>query len=175
MIMVEKIWEGIRKEGLNYGLPTLFIRLGIGPTFQPEDLVREVLTTTKCKWVCLLGEETTRVGMGTLIKGLSSVNLSTEVEVDGGAKDPGWIHTVDRWVVDYVEGGNFNCGALRSQDMIRFLIGGGGDLKFVGEKLEELRMFPGTKILSIRKPENSLVTDVLVLARCYDRCRIYLP
>jgi len=177
MIMVEKIWEGIRQEGLNYGLPMLFIELGLGPSFQPEELVREVLTTTKCKWVCLIGEETTRVGMGTLVKGLSSVNLSTEIEVSGSSKDPGWLHTVDRWIVDYVENGNFNYGALRSQDMIRFLIDGKGDLRFVGEKLEELRMFPGTKMLSVTKIsqlDDTLVTDVLILARGYDRCRIYL-
>ena len=174
MISVRKIWEGIRLEGLNYGLPMLFIKLGTGPTFQPEDLVREVLTTTKCKWICVLGEETTRVGMGTLIKGLSSVNLSTEVEVSGDVKDPGWIHTVDRWVVDYVDNGSFNYGALRSQDMIRFEIEGMGDLSFVGEKLEELRMFPGTKLLRLSSvPTEELLIQVLVLARGYDRCRIY--
>lgn len=171
MIMVEKIWEGVRQEGLNYGLPTLFIKLGIGPSYQPEDLVREVLTLTKYKWVCLLGEDTTRVGMGTLVKGLSSVNLSTEVEVSGGMKDPGWLHTVDRWVVDYVENGSFNYGALRSQDMIRFILVGDSDVRFAEEKLEELRMFPGTKVLRLNSID--LAEKTLVLARGYDRCRIY--
>jgi len=171
MIMVEKIWEGVRLEGLNYGLPMLFIKLGIGPSFQPEDLVREVLTTTKCKWICLIGEETTRVGMGTLVKGLSSVNLSTEIEVSGSSKDPGWIHTVDRWIVDYVENGNFNYGALRSQDMIRFILEGDSDARFAEGKMEELRMFPGTKLLKVTSLD--LAEKALILARGYDRCRIY--
>jgi hypothetical protein len=176
MLSVRKIWEGIRKEGLNYGLPMLFVRMGTGPSFQPEDLVREVYTTTKCKWVCFLGEETTKIGMGTLVKGLSSLNLSTEIEVGGDVRDPGWIHTVDRWVIDYVENGSFNYGALRSQDMIRFQIGGEGDLSFVSEKLEELRMFPGTKLLKVEDSTGSLeslLTQVLLLVRGVDRCRIY--
>lgn len=171
MIMVEKLWEGVRREGLNYGLPTLFIRFGSGPSFQAEDLVREVLTITKCKWVCFLGEDTTQVGMGTLVKGLSSVGLSTEVEVGGEVKDPGWVHTVDRWVVDYAEDGSFNFGSLRSQDMVRFQLKSESDLRYVSEKLEELRMFPGTKVLKLVTPD--LLTQVLVLARGIDRCRVY--
>ena len=171
MIEVRKIWEGIRQEGLNYGLPMLFIKLGTGPSFQPEELVREVFTTTKCKWICLLGEDTTRVGMGTLVKGLSSLNLSSEVEVSGSVKDPGWIHTVDRWIVDFVEDGIFNYGALRSQDMIRFVLEEDGDLRFAEEKLEELRMFPGTKLLKLKTL--TLLEKSLILARIHDRCRIY--
>jgi len=172
MISVEKFTEDVREEGLNYGLPTLFIVLGFGNEFQPEELVRQILLLSKCRWVCFLGEGTTQVGMGTLIKGLSTVGLQVEVEVDGSVKDPGWLHTVDRWVVDYIEDGLFNYGALRSQDMIRFTLAGNGDLSFIKTKLEDLKMFPGTRVLKVVS-DKKLITEALVIARGYERCRIY--
>lgn len=174
MISVEKLSEGVRHEGLNYGLPMLFVNLGLGKELLPEDLVREILILTKCRWVCFLGEDTTKVGMGTLVKGLSVVSLQIEIEVSGSVKDPGWLHTVDRWMVDYVEDGLFNYGALRSQDMIRFTIDGVGDLSFIKSKMDELKAFPGTKVLKLNSPsDKNLALDTLVIARSQDRCRIY--
>jgi len=176
MIAVEKFSEDIREEGLNYGLPTLFVKLGLGAAgeFQPESLVREIYLLTKCRWICFIGGETTQVGMGTLIKGLSTMGLQVEVEARGDVKDPGWLHTADRWIIDYVENGLFNLGALRSQDMIRFTIEGDGDLAFTRDKMEELKMFPGTKVLKAVLPmDKKLLTDILVIARQYDRCRVY--
>lgn len=179
MLAVSKMWEGVRQEGLNYGLPMLFMRVGSGPTFEPEELVKKVVTSASCKWVCILGDETTKIGMGTLVKGLSSVGLSTEVEVGGEIKDPGWIHTVDRWCVDFIENGSFNYAALRGQDMIRFQVRSESDIRFVSERLEEQRMFPGTKVLRLHMAEDnpdwdpSLLTRILQLAGKYDRCRLY--
>ena len=169
---VEKLWEGIRVEGLNYGLPTTFIKLGPGPEYSSEELVREVLMHTKCKWACILGKNTTQVGIGTLTKGLSSVGLYLEVEVSGEMRDPGWFNTVDRWVVDYVQEPAFNYGALRSQDTVRFIVKGEGDLNFAKGGFEELRIFAGTKY--IRLLDKKLKNEAFALVRRYERARLYI-
>lgn len=172
MITVEKIWEGVKQEGLNYGLPTTFIQLGMGPEYSSEDLVKEVLMHTRCKWVCILGENTTQVGMGTLVRGLSSVGMYIEVEVSGVMRDPGWLHTVDRWVVDYAKEGNFNYGALRTQDMVRFVVKGEGDLNFAKEGFEDLKLFSGTKYLKL--VGKKLGKEAFALVRRYERSRLYV-
>jgi len=171
VVDVAKMWEDIRREGLNYGLPTVFLNLGNGPTYTSEDLVREVLMHTRCKWVCILGENTTQVGMGTLVKGLSSTGMYIEVEASGAVRDPGWLHTVDRWVINYVKEASFNYGALRSQDMIRFVVKGEGDLNFAKEGFEEMKVFPGTKYVMLL--DKKLKNDAFALVRRYDRGRLY--
>ena len=172
MITVEKISEGIRKEGLNFGMPMAFIKLGEGTLYSSVDeLVREVLMKTRCKWVCLLGESTTQVGMGTLAKGLSSLGLYTEVEVSGSVRDPGWLHVVDRWVVDYAENSLFNYNALRSSDMVRFTIKDRGDLSLMKSGFEELKLFSGTKYVKVESKE--VFDEVFQFARKYERSRIY--
>lgn len=172
MLEVVKIGEDIRKEGLNYGLPTTLLKLGPGPEYSFEDLVKAILMNTSCKWVCITGEGTTRVGMGTLVKGLSSVGLYTEVEASGEVKDPGWLHSVDRWVVDYVQEGSFNYNALRSGDMIRFIVKGEGDLNSAREGFELLSSFPGARI--IRLSDKKLKNEAFSLARKYTRSRLYV-
>ena len=185
MVEVNKIWEGVRLEGLNYGLPTTFILLGSGREYNSEDLVREVLMHTKCKWVCIFGEGATQVGMGTLVKGLSSVGMYIEVELGGEVRDPGWLHTVDRWVIDYVEEGAFNYGALRGQDMVRFIVRGEGDFNLAKRGFEALKLFPGTRYIRIGAkdviPKSrgkvltglSLYKEALAFVRGYDRARLY--
>ena len=171
MIKVEKIWEGIRDEGLNYGLPTTFLKLGPGPEYNSEELVKDILMKTRCKWVCILGESTTQIGIGTLVKGLSTVGMYIEVEVSGTIKDPGWLHTVDRWLVDYVKDSTFNYGALRTQDMIRFVVAGRGDLNFAKSGFEDLRLFLGTKYLKL--VDSELENEAFALVRSYERSRLY--
>lgn len=177
MITVEKIWEGVRREGLNFGLPTTFIQLGPGPEYSSESLVKDILLNTRCKWVCIFGENTTQVGMGTLVKGLSSVGMYIEVEASGSVRDPGWLHTVDRWVIDYAKEGSFNYNALRSQDMIRFLVKGEGDLNFVRESFPDLSMFPGTKYIKLDGDKTKVTAmfkgEAFALVRRNDRCRLY--
>ncbi len=174
MIAVTQISEGVRKEGLNYGLPTVFVKLGPGSPYpQVEELVRDVLTLTKCTWVCILGEDTTQVGIGSLVKGLSAVGLNVELECSGKVKDPGWLRSVDRWLVDLVQDGIFNLGALRSQDMIRFTISTEDSLGALEENLRSLPMFPGTKAINVTS--SKLVAKVFQVARKYPRTRIYLP
>jgi len=174
VVEVSKIWEGIRLEGLNYGLPSTFLQLGIGPNYSSEELVRDVLMQTKCKWLVILGENTTQVGMGSLVKGLSSIGMYIELEVDGRTRDPGWMHSVERWVVDYVKGGAFNYGALRSQDMVRFTAREEKDLPVVEEAFELLKFFTGTKVLRIPKPlASKLWGNAFALVRKYERSRLY--
>ena len=84
MIFVEKMWEGIREEGVGSGLPMVFLKLGMGESYTyPEDLVREVMRSARCKWMCISGEETTQIGMGSAVKGFSAVGMYTEIEVPG--------------------------------------------------------------------------------------------
>lgn len=179
MIEVAKTWEGVRQEGLNFGLPMFFLKLGIGSNFEADELVKTIITSAHCRWVYIFGDETTKIGMGSLVKGLSAVGLSTEIEVGGNVRDPGWIHTVDRWVVNYVENASFNYGALRGQDMIRFQVNSESDIRFVAGKLEDLRMFPGTKVLKLNIGDENpdwnpqLFQQILLLAGKYDRCRLY--
>ena len=173
MITVEKISEGLRKEGLNYGMPMVFLKLGSGtPYSSVDELVREVLMKTRCKWVCLYGENTTQVGMGALVKGLSSLGLYTEVEVNGSVRDPGWLHAVDRWVVDYAENSLFNYNALRSSDMVRFIVEDRGDLSLVKKGFEELKLFPGTKYVKVETKE--VLEEVFQFVRRYERSRLYV-
>ena len=173
-------------EGLNYGLPTTFIKLGPGAEFTSEALVKDVIVHTRCKWVCIFGESTTQVGMGTLIKGLSTVGLYIEVEVSGGIRDPGWMHSVDRWLVDYVKGGSFNYSALRTQDMIRFVVRNQEELNRVKVEFEELKLFSGTKFIKIATKDvipksgnkkllnSTLYREAFALVRKYERGRLYL-
>lgn len=172
MITVGKISEGVRGEGLNFGLPMVFIKLGMGTEYPSVDeLLREVVMKTRCKWALLFGENTTQVGMGTLVKGLSSLGLYTEVEVSGSVRDPGWLHAVDRWVVDYTENALFNFNALRSSDMVRWTVVDRGDLSLMLSGFEELKLFPGTKY--VRCSNKELESEVFQFVRKYERSRIY--
>jgi hypothetical protein len=179
MITVEKIQEAVRQEGLNFGLPEVFIRLGVGQEFATvEDLVKEIVVHTKPRWVCILGEDTTQVGLGSLVKGLSVVGCYIEIECSGRTRDPGWLHSVDRWVVDYVESPTFNIGALRSGDMVRFVVKGKGDLSSVKEGFEQLRLFPGTRYVKVEADGKGVPADLyreaFELVKYYERARLYL-
>lgn len=180
MISVEKIYEGVRLEGVNYGLPMTFVKLGEGNDYSSgDDLLKDIVMFTKCNWVCLLGKDTTQVGMGNIVKALASMDLSIEVEQDGRTRTPGWMHSVERWLVDYIEGGPFNYFALRTQDMVRFVIGHQGDLLELTTVFEDLKMCPATKCLVVlRQPKpgknKELYQKAFELSRKYDRTRVYL-
>ena len=178
MLSVEKMWEGIREEGIGSGLPMVHLKLGPGQDYTyPEDLVREVMTSSRCKWICVSGRETTQIGMGTAVKGFHAVGLGVEIEVSGSVKDPGWLNGVDRWIVDYVPVPTFNLAAMRSQDCIRFTIRDSSSLTILDKGLSDLAVFPGTKYVKIlgSGPEQSKLynQEVLRIARKYDRTRVY--
>jgi len=110
--------------------------------------------------------------MGSLVKGLSAVGLNVELECTGSVKDPGWLRSVDRWVVDYVEEGGFNLNALRSQDMVRFTVRDTSSISRLEEGLKSLPMFPGTKTIRL-SGDTVLQQEVFEIARRYQRTRIY--
>ena len=185
MLSVSKVYEGIRLEGLNCGLPMLFVLMGNGRDFsKTEDLVKEIYFTSISKkggWVCILGEETVRVGIGSLIKDLSKLGLNIEVEVDGNFSSPGWMHTVDRWVVDYREGSLFNYFALRPQDMIRFSLSSGEDVSRIVSGFEEIKLSQAVKYILIKSKLSKLIhssvselhSSVFELVKGYDKSRVY--
>ena len=173
MIIVNKIWEGVRQEGLNYGLPTTFLELGDGvPYSTTEELVKTLMTNTKCKWICIRGESTTQVGMGTLVRGLAAVGLYVEIECKGDIKDPGWLNAVDRWVVDYMDTPHFNMGALRSKDMIRYTVNTKEELPKVEVAFAQHKGFTGTKY--IKSGDKELIKACFEFVRKWERGRLYL-
>lgn len=173
MILVEKIYEGVRQEGVNYGLPMVFIKLGYGSDYPSgEGLVREIVTKCKCKWVCVHGDNTTQVGMGTVVKGLATVGMNIEVECLGTVRDPGWFASVDRWMVNYAEEPLFNFGVLRTTDMVRFVVEGEGDFHLLQQGFKALKMFEGNKVVNLKNKK--MLPEVFSFARDYDRVRIYL-
>lgn len=175
MISVEKIYEGVRDEGVNYGLPMTFLKLGEGTPYPSVDeLVKELVVHTRCKWVCIVGKDTTQVGMGSLIKGLASMGIYLEVECPGDTRDPGWLHSVDRWIVDFVPDFSFNIAALRSADMVRFSVKTKSDLSTVRDGFEQLRTFPGTRYVRMdRMTAEELYSSVFEITRKYERGRMY--
>lgn len=174
MISVEKMFEDIRKEGVNYGLPTVFLRLGDGNMYPSvEGLVREIVFKSKCQWVCILGSNTTQVGMGSVIRGLASVGMRIEVECNGTTKEPGWLHSVDRWIVDYSESSVFNLSSLRSSDMVRYSVEGEGDFNLMQQGFKALKsVFPGTSYVNLKNKK--MLPEVFAFARQYSNARIYL-
>jgi hypothetical protein len=179
MITVEKISEEVRKEGVNLGLPTTHIKLGPGvPYSTVEELVRELIANTKCKWVYIFGEGPTQVGMGNLVAALVACSFSVEVECSGSVVTPGWVHKVDRWVVSYTVPSSFNYASLRSQDMIKFQVATETDFEVLVKGFEALKLFPGCRYVVLPQKDfdnrkSKLFLDVLQFVRKFDRARIY--
>lgn len=115
-----KVHRGYRQFGLNYGLPVFLVECGVGVSYTPTDLIRKLVSIglDKGSWVVVkngLGER----GIGDFVQGLKYIGTRVEVEGNGNSKTPGWFPMVDRWIVEYKEGGVFNYGALRArQDML---------------------------------------------------------
>lgn len=175
MLTVAKIWEGIRDEGVNCGRPTCFIELGAGTPYVPEELAREMVSKTRCRCICIKGENTTQVGMGALVKALIGIGHEVEVESDGTVVTPGWAHQVSRWLVDYAEDTSFSYGALRGQDAVRFRVNTTEDLELLDRGLNTLRVFQGTKEVLL-KPDvkTQLKMEVFERLKKLEKGRIYL-
>ena len=180
-ISVEKFYEAVRLEGLNCGLPCTFVKFGPGEQFgKVEDFVGKVVRLARFKWVVLLGEGTTQQGMGTAVRGLWQCNLSSEFEVSGLRKDPSWLHSVNKWTVDYVEDPVFNYGSLRSGDMIRFKVSNFDDLDSLKEGMQfvskmaaapYVRFEPVDKLQ--QKEVNELTRECMSIVGNYDRARLF--
>jgi len=175
MIKVERIYEGIRQEGLGAGLPMAFVQLGEGREYEKvEYLVKEVMFTAQCKWICFLGEEGLPIGMGSLSRALHTIGLYQELVCPGTEKNPSWLHAIDRWVVDYVPDGLFDYFSLRNHDTIRFRGNTKEDLEIASEAFEYLKLFPGWKYFTVsRGRRDELHYERMDLSKKYDRVRIY--
>lgn len=178
MIEVSKLYEGLRQEGLSTGIPMTFVELGSGIDYTDEELLSELIKSTKFKgeWICLLGKDTLKTGMGSFVKGLAKCLFHVEMESDGSEKDPGWFQYVDRWVVDYRPASRFNYLGLRTQDHVRFVLDNNSDIEEVKEAFGVLKNCQAVKYLKVT--DASLWTihshELKDIVRQQDRNRIYL-
>lgn len=178
MLEVSKISEGLRGEGLSIGIPMTFIECGSGVPYSDEELIRQLIQSTRYKgeWVCILGNDTLKVGMGSLVQGLAKCLFHIEIEADGLTKDPGWFQYVDRWVVDFTPAARFNYNALRSNDSVRFTMTNDTDIEEVKEAFTALRNCQAAKYLKV--VDMSMWTlhsqELKDIVRQQDRNRIYL-
>lgn len=123
MFEVKRIYEGIRTEGFNQGVLCTFVQLGTGSTYNSvDDFMAELYPLIRTNWVCFQGEDTIRVGMGTLIQGLKELRFNVEVIYSSYLKEPGWFNSVDLWMVDYQPKSFFSYSKLRPKDSIRYKV-----------------------------------------------------
>ncbi len=171
MLSVVSIKRGLRQEGPNIGIPTIFVTLGgYADKIPTEDIVETILMmSVKNTWVTIRGqdEDVLSMGIGVLVKGLSSLKRFIEVETNGLLRTPSWTHTVDRWVVDWCVDGAFNLGALRATDALKFT----GPLEELDAFLEVSKGYPTIKYLVAPHQEQDRVLDI---ASKYERVRVYL-
>jgi len=174
VISLVKVFNGLRKEGLNYGVPTTFVVLGGDTQVQLEDLLEEVLKKSiKRGWVCLKGEDfdPLSMGVGTLVRGLSQLQRFVEIETDGLHRDPRWAHTVDRWAVTWHPKLSFNLGSLRATDGIKFRMDQNTTLDEVKEFLEACKDSASVKyVLMGDRPWRE---EIFEMVRTYERSRMY--
>jgi organic radical activating enzyme len=120
---VFKIHKGIRKVGLSYGLPVIYIDIGPGANYKLEELIAKLSKDglSKGTWIVIRGNPLSEKGIGTLVSALKYIGMRVEVEDEGMYGTPGWFPQVDRWTIYYKKGINFNLGALRArQDIILY-------------------------------------------------------
>jgi len=173
MLSVYRMYEGIRHEGINYGRPELFVVLGTGSDYPSVDtLAEDIFRFTRHQWICILGDDTARIGMGSLVKILSKLGLYIELEADGKSATPGWFISADRWVVDYTEDSPFNYFTLRPQDMIRFKYLGSTEDISRGLKVVEASL--GMKYLKVPTVSKDEYKEIFDLVTKNEDVRIYV-
>ena len=132
-----KIHQGCRTLGPNYGLPTFYVDVGIGVSYDPLEVIKRLGTMglRKGGWVTIRNNPVGEKGCGVLVSGLKAVGCRVEVEDEGLYGTPGWFSQVDRWVLLYKEDSKFNYGAMRPrQDMLIYR--GGDIIGFLGKTKE---------------------------------------
>lgn len=181
MLEVTRIYEGLRKEGLGIGVPMTFVEMGFGEDYPKVDsLVGQIVKNARTRWICITGEDTIRVGMGTLVTGLVKCDLRVEVTYSGLDRDPSWLLNTDRWIVEYLPRSSFNYKGLRSSDMVKFIPKSedsrSPDLKRASEFLEALRGFVGTKYFLVSqelREDKPFIRELFELIVPEERVRIY--
>jgi len=175
VIPLSEISNGLRKEGLNYGVPTTFVVLGGTNQIQMEDLLEEILKkSTKRGWVCLVGKDfdPLSMGIGTLVRGLSQLQRFVEVETDGLHRDPRWAYTVDRWIVRWTSKSVYNLGSLRATDSIKFEVTDETSLEEIQDFLDGCSSLTPVRYL-VTSSFGEITSSMFDLVRKYERSRIY--
>jgi len=117
---VFQISKAIRRVGYNYGMPCWLVECGLGLSYTPEDLLRQ-LAMMGCQekdWV-VIRNGLSEKGVGTFVDALGYTHCRSEVEASGRQATPTWFTKADRWLVYWDGSRNFNFGALRrGQDML---------------------------------------------------------
>lgn len=134
-----KLHRGYRGVGINFGLPVFYVDCGPGVGYDPVEVIKKLghIGLGVGAWVVIRNNPLEEKGIGILVEGLKYVRVKVEVECSGSSRCPGWFPKVDRWMVDWVEGGIFNYGSLRNrQDM---LIYKGSRVEDFIEKTEDLQ------------------------------------
>lgn len=135
--------RGYRKVGANYGLPVFYVDVGLGVSYQPEELLRKLVTKglKERAWVVFRNNASRERGIATVVGGLKFLKVNVEFEDDGRGRTPGWFPQVDRWLVKYVEDNAFNYGALRHR--VDMLLYDGEDVSLFLEKTKDSQALRG--------------------------------
>ena len=110
----------IRQVGYNYGIPVWVVECGLGTSYTPEDLLRQlaIMGMQEKNWV-VIKNGLEQKGIGTFVDALGYVHCWSEVEATGRNKTPAWFTKASRWTVFWDGNRTFNFGALRrGQDII---------------------------------------------------------
>ena len=143
MISVSKIYQTIRQEGPNCGLPATFVHLGFGADYvRADELILDILKVTELPGhTYLFGEEPTKLGIGAVIKGLERLNVKTELQLTSSDTLPSWWKETSLLNVymNYQTGKtNINLEELRPQDAVKIVITAVEDVLTVQDGLEAL-------------------------------------
>jgi len=117
-----KIHKDIRRVGLNFGVPAVFIECGIGVNYSLEDLLQKLSGMGLRKGsLFVIRDGMDQKGISTLATALKQANMRVEVEATTRDVTPKWLPEVTYWVVKWLPGGGFNHMALRPrQDILLF-------------------------------------------------------
>lgn len=181
MIVVERIYEDIRNEGLCYGLPMTFVQLGTRGTDydRVDELLKDIVDLSRFPWVCITGPGTIGLGLGSLVKALtSSFGLSIELEVTERVDNLRWISSVTRLTLDYNPDWVTTYNSLTVTDQVRFTLKSLQDVPVIEEGLQSLKDKEFSKYILIPElfaevEEVTLYKEALRLASQFDKVRLY--
>ena len=145
-VNVFRLHRGYRKVGVNYGLPVWYVDVGPGVSYTAEELLKKLINMgmKRGDWVVVRNNPIKEKGIGYFVGGLNYIGVRVEVEDNGMSRTPGWFPKVDRWLVEYVEGGVFNYRALRNN--VDMLLYKGSDVEEFLEKTRDLQALKGVLV-----------------------------
>ena len=184
MIEVERIYDDVRTEGLYCGTPMTFLKLGLGSEYTGcKQLLEEVVLLGRRRWVCLIGEDTTRAGIGRFFEGLRSFGFSSEVVIASSRKEPGWRTKTTSIIVDFNGKMVYDLTTLRAGDAIRFTMTDHDDLKNIRPVLDKFEADAFWKFLyvdpTVEKGQKRplvlkhLIMETAEVANKYEKARVF--